>query len=270
MLFWGMMMELKIRERPILFSAPMVHAILEGRKTQTRRVVKLPHSNPLGHWEPFLFGGQGCRDSRGLEISGQMTISHTRTGEVIGCPYGKPGDRLYVRETWGVGTRPCPRNGWRDGIEYRADDFGLDEADLLPLWTVTVPDDKDLEDYRGNGWKPSIHMPRWASRIDLEITGVRVERLKSISEADAMAEGIIEYDMGGHGPLFGTGYPDTDPFARDTPVGACAALWDAINGKPKIERDAGGNEIARHRFDWEANPWVWVVEFQRVDQRSKV
>ena len=202
-------------ERPILFSAPMVRAILEDRKTQTRRVVKLPHSNPLGHWEPFLFGGKGCRDSKGREISGQMTISHTRTGEVIGCPYGAPGDRLWVRETWGLHQQQFDHEC--HDVIYRADDQ-----------RPTV-----------DRWRPSIYMPRWASRIDLEVTGVRVERLQDISEADARAEGAPP------------SHPSIDAISRefgyaDFPRSWFAQLWESING-------AGS---------WAANPWVWAVEFQ--------
>ena len=236
-------MEPKIRERPILFSAPMVRAILAGTKTQTRRAIK---QQPLRAHQPDI-EGYSLQD---FSDNPDTLFDHKH----VPCPYGQPGDRLYVRETWRVGAR------WDDSkpsdippnictVLYKAGGFTTngDNGERIHGGECSNPD------WAGKT-RTAIHMPRWASRIDLEITGVRVERLNAISEADAAAEGIIKYDMGGHGPLFGTGYPDTDPCARDTPVGAYAALWESING-------AGS---------WDANPWVWVVEFQRVGQRSKV
>mgnify|MGYP003441461874 CR=1 len=237
-----------MRERPILFSAPMVRAILAGTKTQTRRVVKLPHLNPLGQWEPFRFGGEGCRDSKGREISGQMTISHTRTGEVIGCPYGVPGDRLWVREAWADLTeshgRPYERHNTATGLYERGTEpFVWHRAD------GEQPDNgSGAEKYAP--WRPSIHMPRLASRIDLEITGVRVERLQDISAEDCIAEGMQSF-LREHDAVCDL----QDQFR---------ALWDSIHGKPVIERDSEGREIARRMFDWAANPWVWVVEFRRI------
>jgi len=242
-----------MRERPILFSAPMVRAILAGTKTKTRRVVKpqpqpnggaglhpvRPYRTPAGDWNWVLSAtGMGC-------------------GDPFPCPYGQPGDRLWVRES----VRAADLDDFSRAVEYLADGACVQVASAEDIESEAFGRWEKLNLYRSNdaaldGGKtvPPMHMPRLASRIDLEITGVRVERLNAISEADAAAEGIIKYDMGGHGPLFGTGYPDTDPCARDTPVGAYAALWESING-------AGS---------WDANPWVWVVEFQRVDQRSKV
>lgn len=211
-------------ERPILFSAPMVRALLAGTKTQTRRVVKLPHQNPLGQWEPTRFGGpNGGRTKRGETIPEQGGIWHTRTGDHLGCPHGHPGDRLWVREAWAR-----YRSAYGKPV-YRAD----------PEW-VGVPSPQ------ANGrWRPSIHMPRHASRITLEVTGVRVERLQDISEADSIAEGI-------HKPL-GSQFWHTDPGANilpgDTPVWAYRNLWESINGPGA----------------WDANPFVWVVEFKRVE-----
>ena len=211
-------------ERPILFSAPMVRALLSGVKTQTRRVVKLVGADVI---EERVVGSGEATSEEPWPFS--ATWSHGDAGSPwYACPYGAPGDRLRVRETWGVGTRPDPSEGWRDGIEYRADDFGLGEHDDLPLHTVEVPEGIDLDTYRGK-WRPSIHMPRWVSRITLEVTGVRVERLFDCSTADAIAEGIDIQD-------------GIDP--RLTFVD----LWESING-------AGS---------WKRNPWVWVVEFKRV------
>jgi hypothetical protein len=213
-------------DRPILFQGAMVRAILDGSKTQTRRIAKgMP--GPGGYRVGDTLIGPG--------------------GRPIKVPYGQPGDRLWVRETWGVGSRPDPWGGY-DGIEYRADQAWLEEGDDLPCHKVQTPDDVCLGDYR-SGWKPSIHMPRWACRLVLEIVDVRVERLQDISEADAKAEGA---DC-----LIWSGIPGGAADLIDWPLkevgnpyrNGYALLWAAINGDGS----------------WAANPWVWVVEFRRVD-----
>ena len=217
-----------MKERPILFNGEMVRAILEGRKTQTRRVVKP---------QPIL--------ERGLwKMGGQFSAGWSEGTRSVPCmpghslctrgPYGSPGDRLWVRETWGVATRPCPYQGWRDGIEYRADVAWMDdERDLLPLHEPEIPDEVGdfYGDYDKEGWRPSIHMPRWASRIMLEVKAVRVERLQEITEEDARAEGV---EMVGPASL--------------TSRSSFAKLWDSIN--------------AKRGYGWDTNPWVWVVEFE--------
>ena len=175
-----------MKERPILFSGPMVRAILDGRKTQTRRVVK-----PQPDWIRPRVSDDGI--AHGYCGSGPT--------DGIKCPYGTVGDRLWVRESWAKSGEVG------DATEYRADN----------------------PDPIGAKWRPSIHMPRWASRIDLEITGIRVERLQEISERDAMAEGC-EYL--------------TNSVARSNFV----KLWISINGQDS----------------WSANPWVWVIEFKRI------
>lgn len=192
-----------VKERPILFSGPMVRAILDGRKTQTRRVVK-----PQPIWV--------------YDCSVPVLTTDADPNAAIRCPYGVPGDRLWVRETFG--------RQWRHGFIYRAD--------------VETP-------IPAGGWEPSIHMPRCASRIMLEVTRVCVERLQNISEADAQAEGIQVL------PLQSV----DDPSAwRQSGPGAHQArnaresfrlLWDSINSK--------------RGFGWDVNPWVWVIEFRRVD-----
>ena len=173
-----------MKERPILFSAPMVRALLAGTKTQTRRIIKPQH---------LAFFNQ--------DAAAMLSDWNERP-----LPYGQPGDRLWVRETFG--HFECNQH-FKPGcnVYYRADGNCLE---LEP-------------------WRPSIHMPRWASRITLEITSVRVERLQDISEADAIAEGV---------------YTDPACPAYD----AYAQLWDEINGLGS----------------WEANPWVWVIEFRRL------
>lgn len=216
----------------------MVRAILEGRKTQTRRVVKLPHNNQLGAWEPTTAGGGSVKYAGGTPAPELAAIWHTRTGDCYVCPHGDVGDRLWVRETHEVrrigtetfeGARPTRRYA---GIAYQADD-GRTEVDI-DLDTFQALDAKE-----SRGWTPSINMPRWASRITLEITGVRVERLQEISQDDAEAEGID----------FLRSVPDADETLDARGLFHC--LWDGINA----ERGHG----------WDANPWVWVVEFRKVE-----
>ena len=195
------------RERPILFSAPMVRALLAGTKTQTRRVVRFEYASEVAAW----FNETADVWRMGVEGPGGVLADYGS----LRCPYGAPGDRLWVRETFIYRHK-------HDRFYYRADHPTFDP-------------------YAHNGWKPSIYMPRRASRITLEVTGVRVERLQAISETDAMAEGIActnEHRWG----LAATGRE------HNAPTHAFRALWESINGA----------EL------WAANPWVWVVEFKRV------
>jgi len=242
-----------VKERPILFKGDMVRAILEGRKTQTRRVVKpQPHDTyeiECGIYHPTVIDRHGEEDA-GSPIFGAYSLD----GEWgCKCLYGQPGDRLWVRETWGVGTRPHPVEGWVDGVEYRADEPYCDCIEDMPLHRVS--DEIDLSKYDKLGWKPSIHMPRWACRIELEIVSVRVERLNDISEEDARAEGIADGGCTNCGepekshPVTKTGQPWYPCEVAHTDFGdAFAGLWQSINGADS----------------WSANPWVWVVEFKRV------
>ncbi|HEJ2633769.1 TPA: hypothetical protein SL207_002125 [Pseudomonas aeruginosa] len=222
-----------MKERPILFTGPMVRAILEGRKTVTRRVVK-PQPDFLGSMvdpnTPFKTLDAGL---------------HAR----ITCPYGEPGDRLWVRETWHVGkphdkTAPAdilaPLLAEGRGITVLYTAGGWQSVGPAGREEPIYPDDQPLPDWAGKG-RPSIHMPRWASRILLEITAVRVERLQDISEEQALAEGVRDagersFDV-----------EDSKHFAAD-PRESFASLWSSINGESS----------------WDANPWVWVVEFKRV------
>jgi hypothetical protein len=200
-----------MKERPILFSGAMARALLNGSKTQTRRAVKLPHHNPLGQWEPSTVGGpDGGRLADGTTIPLQGSIWHTRTGDNLMCPYGQPGDRLWVRETHS---------------------FVPDSEDAAGCSAVLYS--ADCQQY--GKLRPSIHMPRWASRTTLEITGVRVERLQDISEAECRAEGCA----GGHGSIPGYQY-------NATPSEHFQRIWQSTGG------------------DWDANPWVWVIEFRRI------
>ncbi|TGB34866.1 hypothetical protein [Burkholderia thailandensis] len=222
-----------MKERPILFSGAMVRAILDGRKTQTRRVVKLPHNNPLGEWEPTKFGGpQGGRTAAGDIVPEQGAIWHTRTGDCLTCPHGQPGDRLWVRETYAY-VGPGSGSDLPSYVEERQKPENHKPANC---W------------YRASGeeniiWTPSIHMPRWASRITLEVTGVRAERLQDISEADAIAEGIDKTAAG-----FWSTYCQSDVDGTYSPRLSYQCLWNSIN--------------AARGFGWDANPWVWIMEFR--------
>lgn len=205
-----------MREHPILFSGPMVCAILGGSKTQTRRVKNIPQ-NALSAW----FDGMSWK----FQLHDCLKL--------VRCPFGQPGDLLWVRETW----RPSLSGGF---TVYRAD-RGTDERTKALARTHKDPTMR---------WHPSIHMPRCACRIVLKITNVRVERIQQISEADCWAEGIEELDgYYGNADICATakriGVPMDD--ARATYV----HLWDALNS----ERGYG----------WNSNPWVWVIEFKRVE-----
>lgn len=219
-----------MRERPILFSAPMVRAILDGRKTQTRRVVKpqpwqpLEYDDESGLWD--LYAGDELCGSRA-------------------CPYGQPGDQLWVRETWAHyqtvnHTRRSDGRSFNevsDGLAgYRADGHDTIE-DFRQHVRMMSGCDLEAVEINGNRWRPSIHMPRWASRITLEVTGVRVERLNAINGIDAKKEGV---SIPAHLPHDGA---DLQHALREF-----RSLWDTINGPGS----------------WEADPWVWVVEFKRI------
>lgn len=235
-----------MKERPILFSGPMVRALLDGSKTQTRRIAKLPHNNPLGTWEPTTFGGpDGGRTAGGETLPLQGGIWHTRTGDSLMCPHGQPGDRLWVRETFCLESNSMtdddggpPHNDGRPVKRFGDEDCYWSQ----PHYKASDPEPELwYEDMDGPGcrWTPSIHMPRWVSRITLEVTGVRVERLQDISVADAIAEGIEVEPRPGEprGMLHGH------------PVPLYQWLWNTLNA------DRG--------YGWDINPWVWVVEFKR-------
>lgn len=199
--------------RPILFSGRMVRAIIAGTKTQTRRVVKLPgvkqgfpmdyRGQDVDRWREVAHGewqGMGYVTAH----PGVLAPCH----DPFWCPYGGEGDRLWVREAYRL-------DGTREGqIIYRA----------------TAPTDAMDAPCR---WRPSIHMPRRASRLTLEVTCVRVERVREITPEDCLAEGI-EWQMG----------PDSTRLAY-------MELWDSIN--------------AARGYGWAANPWVWVVEFLKME-----
>lgn len=198
-----------MKERPILFSGAMVKAILEGKKTQTRRVIK---PQPASVWTE-------ARMDNGVACFGAPWVKGIH---VMNCPYGRPGDRLWVRETWGL-SAAIPMGFQRSAID--AHGVSLDRGDLA--YRADEPSGRWC-------WRPSIHMPRWASRLTLEIADVRVERLQAITKADALAEGI---------------HPSDKPHVSERVM--FQALWDTING-------------TRPGCAWADDPWVWVVSFQRV------
>lgn len=229
-----------MKERPILFSAPMVRAILTGRKTQTRRVVKLPHNNPLGEWERTTFSGT---DAHGVEHPEQAAIWHTRTGDTLACPYGQPGERLWVRETfYAFGRWETRFNAKKGRDEWHFVDLTV-EAGKSYRYDASMAGDNRRSRHAGATpmwWKrPAIFMPHDASRLTLEVTGVRVERLRDISEADAEAEGPLPSLVG------------ADQENLKWRAGF-QTLWESING-------AGS---------WYANPYVWVVEFRRIQKEA--
>jgi hypothetical protein len=202
------------RERPILFTGPMVHAILEGRKTQTRRAMKpqperIPGMQGRMRWEK---GGRFVAWTPGIH-----------DGPVSYSPYGEPGDKLWVREAW------CRAEQDWEAV-YRAD---MADHEIQEEAKVRRQCPQLCRDYQ-NGWRASIFMPRWASRITLEVTGVRVQPLNDICRADIIEEGAPNPG----GPQREGAY---HRWYRD--------LWESING-------AGS---------WALNPWVWVIEFRRVE-----
>jgi len=191
--------------RPILFSGPMIRAILDGRKTQTRRVARL------------ISSGRVARAGRNWHPDDPNAV--------LACPFGQPGDRLWVRETW------C--------MAGPAGTYDEAPADGRPCWPDALPVEqrcfyRATEPGVDGGWVPSIHMPRWASRISLEVIGSRIERLQQISDADSMAEGVAVGKMS-MGHIF---------TARELFTG----LWESINGPES----------------WKANPLVWVISFRVV------
>lgn len=190
-----------MKERGMIFNGEMVRALLDGRKTQTRRTVK----------------PQPDEDGLAKVINGPWVDTSERNYR---CPFGDIGDRIWVRETW---------NKYGGLLTYRADHDWIDDMRKETVCTAK--------------WVPSIHMPRWASRILLEITDVRVERLNSISQEDAQAEGL---ELTGWRPT----YSDPDSGGEVlTPYDNFAQLWESIYGEES----------------WKANPWVWVIEFKRVE-----
>lgn len=209
-----------MKERPILFSGEMVKALLDGRKTQTRRVIKPQpeHITGVGRFADIDFYGWQKSKSEFYDSI------HTNFADY--CPYGQPGDQLWVRENCAI--------GFTDEAELACDYF----ADGERRWferTIYNDSDRAWLTYINDGRRPSIHMPRWASRITLEITGIRVERLQEISDDDAEREGFIYYG---------------ETLAEPIPTDKFQDYWDKLN--------------AKRGYSWESNPWVWCITFRRM------
>ena len=207
-----------MKERPMIFNAEMVRAILDGRKTQTRRIVKLSHER--GMVNPVIRGRNGEICSITCRLSPMF------------CPFGQPGDRIWVREAF---QGPLiPEEALSEFLGENPDKFESPAYCEYAADGGPRPEYVDADENTRYGWRPSIHMPRWASRITLEITGVRVERLASIRSDDARAEGYPPSRAADGGNI--------DPWLwfRD--------LWDGIYPEQAFKH----------------NPWVWVIEFKRI------
>ncbi len=245
-----------MKERPILFSGPMVRAILEGRKTQTRRVVSCQppddgDSVVVGSFHPAVVDRHGD-EQPGEKIFGAYTLDGSWG---IKCSYGQPGDRLWVREAAMIAPPnfgDCANGGVLDSMGRKR----------IVQYIASHPDVEAGRDY-GLKITPSIHMPRWASRITLEVTGVRVERVQAITMEGAFAEGLqhgepmTEMDIelmrgteeGELAKAFGVG-------SRSTALFNFICLWDELNEK--------------RGYSWHSNPLVWVVEFKKLEKNEEV
>jgi hypothetical protein len=236
-----------MKEHPILFFGEMVNAILDGRKTQTRRVIKpQPILMDSGTWYPSEIPG----DKRNHTGKHYANENHMRKGMPIDfSPYGQPGDQLWVREAWKMSSF---MEGEPVEFQYKSDGAMAEENEhsdcfqyenwyenicvkstdqLIKMGWINKDEDGIFHWERGESplpWRPSIHMPRWASRITLEIVNIRVERVNWINDIDGYAEGMIGGDC----------------------VTLFKELWDKLN--------------AKRGYGWDVNPWVWVIEFWRI------
>lgn len=220
-----------MKERPILFNAPMVRETIAETKTQTRRVVKCPRHYQIeekddGRPWPWMY-------------------NETTDGDHwLPCPFGVPGDQLWVRETWMADppiTSDWPSTQFH-GCKPRDHSLIPDRFKVPGHCLYRADGHNNLQ-----GWTPAIHMPRWASRITLEVTDVRVERLQDISEADALAEGVSLF---GKGDAWSSGSYNVhaDPIRLYHPIALYGQLWESINGPGS----------------WDQNPWVWAITFKRL------
>ncbi|EPV0698350.1 hypothetical protein [Klebsiella pneumoniae] len=235
-----------MKERGMIFNADMVRAILDGRKTQTRRIMK-PQPEPCprgGHWWPSnVFKTM-------LHVEDEMQNGKGGWGGLVGdaCPFGDVGDRIWVRETWQAIHEELNDDGYVDETTFAPSIPKVEDN----YWHSAYAADNWCEEreQRGFPWRPSIHMPRWASRILLEITNIGVQRIHSISQNDAAREGLMKLPATGrycinHGDQYfgGASHDAREVFSW---------LWQSIYGEES----------------WEANPWVWVIEFKRIEDRA--
>jgi hypothetical protein len=221
----------------------MVRAILDGSKTQTRRIIKLPN---IAWEEEKQWCFSECFRSLSNPTKYVAAFWKGSHSEIITCPYGGPGDRLWVKETWqAIHISIDPETGRGDDIDYASKIPTSNEGGWWSVvYAATDPEAQSCAEDRGFPWRPPIYMPRWASRITLEITDVRVERLQEINQDDARAEGIVDGGCLNCGNSEPCGCDNPQPDARD----AFSWLWQSINGFES----------------WHANPWVWVITFQRL------
>lgn len=238
-------------DKPILFSGPMVRAILEGNKTQTRRVIKpQPHVDEMGN---AIWGNWNLGQNHEPHIKKILTIKKLRG---IRCqPYGTPGSLLWVRETFAITHQS-------QGHEYP--EVEVEDCDKIPkdcggaYWKPCYQADwKRAESYedRGFKWRPSIHMPRWTNRLTLDVKDIRVERLQDISSSDCIAEGICRTGSivepnrwAQYGAISKDQHDKVNvdiEFMGKSPKEAFELLWESINGAE----------------NWQANPWVWIISF---------
>jgi hypothetical protein len=229
-----MLQKTETREHPLLMSGPMVRAYFAGLKTQTRRIVKPAHITWVETPTQHLIAGDW----------------HKRP-----MPYGKPGDKIWFRETWAVGK--CA-----DGFKPRELSPAFWKREQDSIWFAAGGAPSNPISPRGK-WRPSMFMPRWACRILPKLIGVRAERVQDISKEDAIAEGLTSLSKD-DGRTFKWGIPDRDGWPGNDDDGwhwheweadprkAYAKLWDHINGK---------------RAPWASNPWVWVLEFERYEAK---
>ncbi|MEY0558022.1 hypothetical protein AB7334_17960 [Providencia rettgeri] len=212
-----------MKERGIIFNSEMVRAILDGRKTQTRRVMKVQPVLNGDRWE--VYSASTDKRNKSIFVVPQGSLENN-------CPYGKVGDRLWVREAW---QGPLVDYAEADKLFKDPEPYFKVKYCVYRADGIAAPEYTDCDDNLRQGWRPSSNMPRWASRITLEITDVRVERLQAASDKDFKAEGYpLDRELTGG---------STDAFCW------FRHLWDSVS-KPDC--------------NFESNPWVWVIEFKRV------
>jgi len=256
-----------MRERPILFAAPMIRAILAGAKTQTRRLLSpqpqlaIMDAATSRSFHAAMDVGLIPKDEPAVwRWRGTFCTPWPRCADRW-SPFGVPGDRLWVRETFALiwPGEYEPDDIRENEVEYRADHPGKRYPGEWPDCPASETDSSCPK------WRPSLHMPRWASRLTLEITDVRVERLQDISEADARAEGIpldvwdaalIAPNYLTDGEFFQNWREEEPHFAKSDRIAveSYRALWDSLNAK---------------RAPWSSNPWVWVLSFKRVESADR-
>lgn len=245
-----------MKARPILMSAPMIRALLDGRKTQTRRILTPQPRPPVARWV--------AEDNWWMPKAVSDTIRQqfiTTWPNATRCPYGQPGDLLWVREAWQLHSRATDLAK----VVYRASEAASHSEfhELIPVSLIGNMQPKPFQ----QGWRSSIHMPRWASRLTLELTAVRVERLQDISEADAVAEGCFFTDYGQRCFHQGQGDIVTCPAKAEHHQQKPGWMWGATKSSDQClssARSAYGNlwNSINGPNSWAANPWVWVLEFR--------